>query len=269
MLRSRTIVRSPTTGTAAMLCVVALALTGCSTAASSSATPSAPVSPSTGNTLDGPVPPAADTAELVDQNGQSLTLQSLRGKTVVIAPFLSLCQETCPMTSANLHAAAAAAQSDGTAGQVVFLEVTVDPQRDTVRRLRAYATLYGSLPDWHLVTGSPQQVLGLWKALGVTTQQTKHVDTVTDWMTGTVIHDSYDVHHQDVVMIIDPSGHLRWVTTGRPDAQGAPLPTSLRAFLNSEGRDNYQNPGNGGSSTWTAQDVEQAVEYVQGLASSG
>jgi protein SCO1/2 len=254
-----------------MLCAVALALAGCTGNATGSAAPpdAAPASPSTGNTLDGQVPAAADTAELVDQDGQSLTLQSLRGKTVVIAPFLSLCQETCPMTSANLHAAAAAAQSSGSAGQVVFLEVTVDPTRDTVGRLHAYAKLYGALPDWRLVTGSPQQVLGLWKALGVTTQQTKHVDTVTDWMTGTVIHHSYDVHHQDVVMIIDPTGHLRWVTTGRPDAQGAPLPTSLKSFLNSEGRDNYANPGNGGSSTWTAQDVEQAVAYVQGLASAG
>ena len=108
------------------------------------------------------------------------------------------------MTTANMHRAAETAQANGTSGRVVFLSLTVDPQRDTVRRMRRYSHLYGALPDWRLATGRPAQVTALWRALGVSTDKTKPEDTVRDWMTGKVIHDSYDVHHQDVVMVVGP-----------------------------------------------------------------
>ncbi len=222
----------------------------------------------TGNTMDQPLPAAAATTALVDQDGHRFSLESLRGKVVVLAPLLTMCQETCPMTSANLHRAAAAAGADGPSGGVVFLELTVDPRRDRVRRLHAYEKLYGALPDWRLATGSPHDVLALWKALGVSTEKTPPDDTVRDWMTGSVVRHSYDVHHQDLVMIIGPTGHLRWITIGRPDARGRPLPTSLRRFLNAEGRRNYAHPDADGASSWTATDVEKAVAYVQTLGRS-
>jgi len=223
----------------------------------------------TGNTMDQKVAATAATTRLVDQNGDAFTLRSLRGKTVVLAPFLTFCQETCPMTTANLHRAAEAAQGRGTAGQVVFLELSVDPQRDTVRRMKAYQRLYGALPDWRLATGNPAQVLALWRALGVSTEKTRPQDTVRDWLTGTLVHHSYDVHHQDVVMVLGASGRLRWITVGRPDARGTRLPTGLHAFLNEEGRRNYAHPNADGADSWTAHDVEQAVAAVRRQTSGG
>jgi protein SCO1/2 len=219
----------------------------------------------TGNTLNQKVPAAAAATRLVDQDGKAFTLRSLRGKIVVLAPLLTFCQETCPMTTANMHRAAQAAQRNGRSGRVVFVEVTVDPARDTVARMHAYAKLYGALQDWRLATGKPAAVSALWKALGVSTDKTKPEDTVRDWMTGNLVHHSYDVHHQDVVVIIDPAGRLRWITVGHPDARGTRLPTSLQKFLNDEGQRNYAHPNAGGASSWTAHDVEQAVAYVRGL----
>lgn len=221
----------------------------------------------TGNTLDQKVSPSAATTRLVDQNGHPTSLRSLRGKVVVLAPLLTMCQETCPMTSENMHRAAEAARSDGMSGRVVFLEVTVDPARDTVRRMHAYAKLYGALPNWRLATGKPSEVIALWKALGVSTEKTKPEDTARDWMTGKVIHDSYDVHHQDCVMIIDSAGRLRWITVGHPDARGTRLPTSMQKFLSNEGQKNYADPTAGGADSWTVHDVQQAVAYVRGLGS--
>lgn len=250
---------------AALLCATAVAGCGLGDRPGSATTGQGARLVATGNTMSQTVPEVASTARLVDQDGHSMSLRSLRGKIVVLAPLLTMCQETCPLTSANIHRAAEAAQSDGGAGRVVFVELTVDPQRDTVPRLHAYEKLYGKLPDWRLATGKPTAVLGLWKALGVSTDKTKPVDTVRDWMGGKLIHDSYDVHHQDLVMIIDPAGRLRWITTGRPDARGTRLPTSLQKFLNNEGHDNYTRPNAGGASSWTAEDVEQAVAYVRGL----
>jgi protein SCO1/2 len=254
--------------------VLTLATAGCAAstgpvADTNAATGQSTHTVATGNTLNQPVPAAAANAHLVKQDGRPLTLASLQGKTVVLAPLLTMCQETCPMTTANMHRAAQAVQRAGHGDQVVFLELTVDPQRDTVRRIHAYAGLYGALPDWQLATGQPGAVAAVWKALGVSTDKTKPEDTVRDWMTGKLVHHSYDVHHQDVVMIIDPSGHLRWITIGHPDARGTHLPTSLRKFLNDEGRQNYTRPHAGGASAWTARDVEQAVRYVRDLPSRG
>jgi protein SCO1/2 len=178
-----------------------------------------------------------------------------------------MCQETCPMTSENMHRAAEAPQAHGVSSRVDFLEVTVDPRRDTVHRIHAYAKLYGALRNWRLATGKPAQVTALWKSLGVSTDKTKPEDTVRDWMTGRLIHHSYDVHHQDCVMIIDAAGRLRWITVGHPDARGIRLPESMQKFLNDEGRQNHAHPGAGGADSWTARDVEQAVTYVRSLGS--
>ncbi len=108
-----------------------------------------------------------------------------------------------------------------------------------------------------------------WKALGVSTEKAPTHDAVRDWMTGKPEAHPYDVHHQDVVMIIDPAGRLRWITIGHPDARGRRLPGTLQRFLNDEGRQNYAHPSAHGAGTWTARDVERAVAYVRHLGSAG
>ena len=212
-----------------------------------------------GNTLDQAVPDGAASARLVDQDGRPFTLASLRGTTVVLAPVLTLCQETCPMTSANLHRAAAKA---GGSGDVVFLEVSVDPARDTVHRLHAYQQKYGALPGWRLATGTPGAVTAFWKALGVSLEKVPTEEKVRDWLTGKTLAHPYDVQHQDLVMIVGPSGRMRWIDVGRPDARGERLPSTLQAFLSDQGRQNYSHPGAGGASAWRVADVEQALAYL-------
>ncbi len=258
-------------GVLAALLVAAAGLSGCGGGTAGQGTGAAggqsARTVATGNTMDQQVPAAADATGLVDQDGTPLSLRSLRGKVVVLAPLLTLCQETCPMTSENLHRAAEAALRSGLSDQVVFLEVTVDPARDTVRRLHAYTKLYGALPDWRLATGRPADVKALWKAIGVSTDKAPLKRSVRDWMTGKLLEHPYDVHHQDVVVIIGPDGHLRWITVGHPDARGTRLPTTLHKFLSDEGQQNYAHPNAGGAGSWTAHDVEQAVAYVRALGS--
>lgn len=253
--------------------VTALALASCGAGAGDGGKPAVTGhradTVASGTTLNQRLPDRAASTELVDQDGNRTSLGALRGQVVVLAPLLTLCQETCPMTSVNLHRAAEAAQRSGTGARVRFVELTVDPARDTVRRMHAYEKLYGALPDWSLLTGRPDRVKAVWKALGVSTDKVPTHEPVRDWMTGRPLQDPYDVHHQDVVFVIDPAGHLRWLTIGRPDAHGAPLPTSLKKFLNDEGRDNYRNPGAGGADSWDARDIERAVHYVEQVSNSG
>ena len=211
------------------------------------------------------IPATVRRTVLRDQDGRPVTLASLHGKTVVLAPQLTLCQETCPMTSALMHQAAQDAERAGLSDRVVFAELTVDPWRDTVTRLHAYRKLYGALPDWTLLTGEPRQVTKVWEAIGVSTVRSYGDDRVRDWMTGKVLKRPYDVHHQDIVFIIDPDGRIRWIRLGRPDARSGPLPATMKRFLNDEGRQNYRAPG---TDAWTAADVEKAVRVVRALPAS-
>ena len=96
-----------------------------------------------------PVPPTP----LIDQNGRPVTLQSFRGKYVVLAQFLTLCQDECPITTGAFQDMQQAVQQAGLGGQVAFVEATVDPGRDTPARLRAYQSEFGA--DWTLLDRHP------------------------------------------------------------------------------------------------------------------
>jgi cytochrome oxidase Cu insertion factor (SCO1/SenC/PrrC family) len=247
-----------------VMAAAALLLTSCSLASGESgppaAGPTASIDPG-GTIVDKAVPAAAAATPLIDQDGRTTSLASMRGHVVVLAPFMTLCQETCPMTSTNLRQAAQDALTPGVPGRPRFIELSVDPERDTVHRLHEYEKLYGSLPNWSLVTGHAPQVRAVWKALGVTTDHAPTRDLVRDWMTGRRLEHSYDVEHQDVVFVIDAVGHIRWLTIGKPDARGSALPGTLRHFLSAEGQRNYRHPGPAAGS-WTADAVEQAIRYV-------
>ena len=163
--------------------------------AACSGTPSGPVAsvsgasrptPTSGTAFDVAVPAAVANLPLVDQSGRVVTLASLKGKTVVLADFLTLCQEICPLTSANLRLVDDAVSRAGLSGSVQILEVTVDPGRDSPARLTAYQKLFGARPGWSFVTGTTPQLAALWKQFGVPFERTPEPagDAPSAWLTG-------------------------------------------------------------------------------------
>jgi cytochrome oxidase Cu insertion factor (SCO1/SenC/PrrC family) len=109
--------------------------------------PAAPAQPpaNQGLVLNRPTPQRVG---LTNQEGQAVTLASLRGTVVVLAPFLSLCQDECPLVTGAFIALQRDVRAAGMGNKVVFLETTVDPGRDTVARLAAYQKEFGA--DWDL-----------------------------------------------------------------------------------------------------------------------
>ena len=97
-----------------------------------------------------------------------MSLAALRGKVVVLAPFLSLCQDECPLITGAFISLQHDLRAAGLADRVVFVEATVDPGRDTVARLAAYQKEFGA--DWDLWTGTPAAVAAFWKPFGVSTR---------------------------------------------------------------------------------------------------
>jgi cytochrome oxidase Cu insertion factor (SCO1/SenC/PrrC family) len=219
-----------------------------------------PPPPSLGTVVNFAVPAAIANIPLTKPDGSTTTLAAYRGKTVMIADFLSLCTDICPLISANTAAVARALNADGERGKVALLEISVDPQRDTPARLTAYQKLYGQpVSDWTLLRATPANTTRLWKYFGVDYGRTKEQKPPSiDWLTGKPL--TYDVYHSDDLIFLDPSGHQRFIVNADPDVQGHNPPSKLVKFLDPQGLTSLNRPNPVGD--WT---VSQGVSVFSWL----
>jgi protein SCO1/2 len=222
-------------------------------AACGSSAPAAPP-PSQGLILDRPTP---QTVPLVNQQGQAVSLAGLQGKVVVLAPFLTLCQDECPLVTGAFISLQRDLRAAGLAQRVVFVEATVDPGRDTVARLAAYEREFGA--DWDLWTGTPADIAAFWKPFGVEYQIVPEAQPAKiDWYTGKPL--TYDVEHTDGYILINPSGRERFVDASAPNQKGA-LNAKLRDLLDDGGLHELQNPQ---APDWTTADALASISWLLG-----
>lgn len=237
--------------------LVAALVAGCSHGGPSAA-PSP--GPSIGQGIDAPVPAPAAAATLVTSSGRRLNLATLAGKVVVVSDMMTLCQETCPLDTANVVAAARRVEQAGLGDKVEFLSVTIDPQRDTPSRLAAYRELYKPAPrNWQLATGTPAQLSAMWRAMGVYIHRVADKPPAPrDWLTGKPL--TYDLTHSDELFFIDPHGHERFVLDGAPHvAPGAPIPARLWKFLDATGHRHARHPD---AMAWTLPQEMQVISWL-------
>lgn len=89
---------------------------------------------------------------LVNQQGEALSAENLRGKVWVAAFFFTRCPTICPRITRRLRALQIAAQSGPQPPTLVSF--SVDPDNDTPPVLLAYAKQYGAdLRTWSFLTG--------------------------------------------------------------------------------------------------------------------
>jgi protein SCO1 len=185
------------------------------------------------------LPPGHDAppTSLVNQDGQHLTLRSFQGKYVMLAPFTTLCQDECPITTAAFQIIQRSVRSAGLADKVVFVEATLDPQRDSVARLHAYQTRFGA--DWQLLTGTDANITALWKYFGIFYQKVPEDDPPgTDWWTGKTL--TYTIDHTNGFILIDPAGNERFITEDLPILHGQ-IAANLRRLLDHVGIQHLDN----------------------------
>lgn len=113
-----------------------------------------------------PAPVAASAAAeyftdvaLVNQHGETMRLYTdlIKGRTILVVPFFTSCASACPVmlrTVATLQTRL----GDRLGRDAVIVSLTVDPERDTVERLRAYAEGASARPGWFFLGGSPANV---------------------------------------------------------------------------------------------------------------
>ena len=211
---------------------------------------------SVGVTLDRPIPRAIASLPLTDQTGRSTALDAWRGRAVLLSPFLTSCQEECPVTTGALLAVQRSLLQAGLGSAVNIVEVTVDPERDTPARLAAYAHLTGS--TWTLLTGSSQTLRTFWHWFGIYYQKVPEGSPPgIDWQTHRPY--TYDVDHSDGFIVID--GHLDEPFVAGGMARIGWLPPRLRGLLDSQGEANLADPGPG---SWTVDEEVNAVKWMLG-----
>jgi cytochrome oxidase Cu insertion factor (SCO1/SenC/PrrC family) len=236
----------------AFLLLSATALGGTLLAACGSSAPGAPPA-SQGVVEDRPVP----NIPLISEEGTPTSLAAYRGRDIVLAPFLTLCQDECPLVTGAFIALQQDVDAAELGKKVVFMEITVDPRRDTPVRLAAYSKRFGA--DWPLLTGTPGNLDALWKHFGIAVQIVPEAQPAKiDWYTGTRL--TYDVNHTDGYILISTSGRERFSDSLPPNLHGR-LNKSLTGLLNAGGMANLNHQSN---PNWTLSDALASISWLVG-----
>ena len=112
-------------------------------------------------TLD-PAPPF----ELTDQNGRSVNLASLAGKTVLLDFIYTQCPGPCPIQTARNVAVQRKLPPEARLN-VWFVSISIDPRNDDPKALRAYAEALGvDQSGWSFLTGDVETVEGVVQSYG-------------------------------------------------------------------------------------------------------
>ncbi len=139
---------------------------------------------------------------LVNQEGKPVRWDSLTGKIVIADFFFTHCPTICPTLTRNMKRLAESIHSgqrvgDPTNKLVHFLSFSIDPERDSVSRLKQWADRFQVNPEqWWLLTGDKKTIYDLIiHEMKIGVEDGHGVDT--------------DFVHTDHFVLIDSTRHVR------------------------------------------------------------
>jgi len=154
-------------------------------------------------TLEPPGP--APEFTLRADTGRTVRLRDWRGQVVLLYFGYTSCPDVCPTTLSDL--ADVKKQLGPRGRQVQVALVTVDPERDTAKRLHTYVQAFD--PAFVGLTERKATLAAVWKAYGVYVQSHRVPKSA----------DGYIVDHSATTFVIDPEGRLRLaISFGTPVA---------------------------------------------------
>ena len=150
---------------------------------------------------------------LRDQSGEEVSMSAQRGKLVLLTFLYTNCPDVCPLITQNINEGlrVLGPQRD----DVRVLAVSVDPEGDTPKSVRAYAKKHHLLPEFHYLIGSRPELTKVWKAYDV----------------AAVASDPELVDHTAYTMLIDRSGEGRVIYDSQVKAKD--VVHDVRLLLNS------------------------------------
>jgi protein SCO1/2 len=150
------------------------------------------------NTFEGSLMPEglrAPDFELRNQDGDPISMRSLRGRPVVVTFLYTTCQDSCPVQAQTVRGAL-----DQLGHDVPALAIAVDPPRDTPGRARAFLSKQRATGRIDFVLGSRAELRPVWKGFAILPQ-------------------SVTQEHQARFTLVDARGFQR---VGYPGAEATP-----------------------------------------------
>ena len=140
-------------------------------------------------------PEAAGALDLVDQNGDPFSLADVEGQVSLIYFGYTTCPDLCPTTLSDFTAVKNELGDD--ADKVNFIMVTVDPERDSIERLKQYLGFFD--PEFIGLRGDLEQTELVKSEYGVIATKVEYPDSATGYL----------VDHTSLIYVIDREGRLR------------------------------------------------------------
>jgi protein SCO1/2 len=154
-----------------------------------------------------PEPKVIAPFSLSTQDGKPFDLESLKGKWSFVYFGYTYCPDVCPTTLAELARARKLLEEGGMDAATQYVFVSIDPQRDTPRRLAQYVAFFDR--TFLGATGSDEALSGLTRQIGV-------AYAFPEGKKG----GRYAVDHSSIVALFDPDARLHAVFTPPQEAQG-------------------------------------------------
>jgi protein SCO1 len=132
---------------------------------------------------------------LTNQDGDTISMRSLRGSPVVVTFLYTTCEDTCPIQAQTVRGAL-----DQLGHDVPAIAIAVDPPRDTPERAKAFLSEQRALGRIDFVLGTRAELKPLWNGFFIRPQ------TVTQ-------------EHQARFTLVDSKGFQR---VGYPGSEATP-----------------------------------------------
>ena len=157
---------------------------------------------------------------LTNQEGRLVTWDNLKGKIIIANFFFTHCPTICPGLTLNMKRLAESIHNgqrvgDRTNKQVHFISFSIDPERDSVQRLKYWADKYQIDPEqWWLLTGDKKVIYDM---------------VIEEMKVGLVDGKGIDTNfiHSDRFVLIDSNRHVRGYYSGLDSVALAKLSNDL------------------------------------------
>jgi cytochrome oxidase Cu insertion factor (SCO1/SenC/PrrC family) len=168
-------------------------------------------------TLDLPAPGFT----LTDQNSQPVSLASLRGKVVVMTFLDPVCTSDCPIIAQEFKQAGQMLGAQDKNVELVAIVANLTYRSTVFTQAFDRQEGLATVPNWRYLTGSLNQLSAVWRQYGV---------TVENLPAGAMSA------HNDLAVVIDPSGHIRQEVSADPGPATTSTKSSFSVLLSQYAR---------------------------------
>lgn len=159
----------------------------------------------------------------INQEGDTTTLEDVKGKILVVEYFFTTCKGICPKMNENMSKVYQAYRGNS---DIMILSHTVDPLKDTVEAMKAYSLRFDADPDqWLFLTGDKKELYDIarYSYLVTASDDTATVDIQSDFI------------HTDRFMLVDKDGYIRGSYIGTDEGEVNQLIGDIQKLLEDEG----------------------------------